>query len=157
MAPRSIASLKSSIDTALRLLRAANSAASLTIFARSAPALPGVRLATWRRSTSSASFTRTGVNLEDRLAPRQIGTIDDHGPVETSRPHQRGIERLGAVGGGHDDDAAIGVEAVHLDEELVEGLFAFIVAADGEPAARFAERIEFVDEDDARRHATPPG
>ena len=43
------------------------------------------------------------------------------------------------------------VEAVHLDQQRVERLLAFVVAADDAAAAGFAERVELVDEDDARR------
>ena len=149
IAPRSTASLKSAIVTASLLLRAASRAASLTRLARSAPTEPGVRLATWRRSTSSAELDVAGVDLQDRLAAVDVGPIDDDGAVEAAGAQQGGVERFGAVGGGHDDDAAVGVEAVHLDEELVERLLAFVVAADGAAAARLAQGVEFVDEDDA--------
>ena len=80
----------------------------------------------------------------------QIGAIDHHGAVESARTHQGRIERFGAIGGGHDDDAAVGIEPVHLDEKLVERLLALIVPADRDAAARLAEGVEFVDEDDAR-------
>ena len=56
--------------------------------------------------------------FDDRFAAADVGTIDEHGAVETAGAQQGGIERLGPVGGGHHDDAAVGVEAVHLDEEL---------------------------------------
>ena len=70
------------------------------------------------------------MNLEDRLAAADVGAIDDDRAVETARTHKGGIERFGAIGRRHDDDAVIGIESIHLDEELVERLFAFIVAAD---------------------------
>jgi hypothetical protein len=46
-----------------------------------------------------------------------------------------------------DDQPDRAVEAVHLREQLVEGLLALVVAA----AARAAQRIELVDKDDGRR------
>ena len=51
----------------------------------------------------------------------------------------------------HDDDALARVEPVHLGEQLVERLLALLVAADRALHARLAERVELVDEDDARR------
>ena len=90
------------------------------------------------------------VDLEDRLAADDVGPIDDDGAVEAAGPQQGGVERLGPVGGRHDDDAAVGVEAVHLDEQLVERLLALVVAADDAAAARLAQGVELVDEDDAR-------
>src|SRR5262249_59814682 len=47
-------------------------------------------------------------------------------------------------------DPAVGVEAVHLNEQLVERLLALVVAADRAAAARLAQRVQLVDEDDAR-------
>src|SRR5207253_9881745 len=40
-------------------------------------------------------------------------------------------------------------EAVHLDEELVEGLLALVVTATQARAAMAADRVDLVDEDDA--------
>ncbi len=47
----------------------------------------------------------------------------------------------------------VGVEAVHLDEDLVEGLLALVVATAEAGAALAADRVDLVDEDDARRVA----
>ena len=109
--------------------RAAIRAASLTRLARSAPTEPGVRLATCRRSTSVAQLDVADVDLEDRLAADDVGPIDHHGAVEAAGPQQGRVERFRPVGRRHDDDAAVGVEAVHLDEQLVERLLALVVAA----------------------------
>ena len=64
---------------------------------------------------------------------------------------QRRIEHVGTVGGGDDDDALVGLEAVHLDQQLVEGLLALVVAAAEAGAAMAADRVDLVDEDDAGR------
>src|SRR6185437_11391365 len=48
------------------------------------------------------------------------------------------------------DDVLVDRESVHLDEQLVQGLLAFVVAASDTGAAMAADGIEFVDEDDAR-------
>src|SRR6202041_2464351 len=50
---------------------------------------------------------------------------------------------------GDEDDAVVGLEAVHLDEELVEGLLALVVSAAEACAAVTADRVDLVDEDDA--------
>src|SRR3546814_4163700 len=49
-------------------------------------------------------------------------------PVEAARAEQRRIEHVGPVGGGDDDDAFVRFEPVHLDEELVQGLLALVIA-----------------------------
>ena len=64
---------------------------------------------------------------------------------------QRGVEHVGPVGRRDDDDAFVLLETVHLDEQLVERLFALVVAATQARAAMTPHRVDFVDEDDARR------
>src|SRR5437660_87208 len=55
-----MASMKSAITTLSRSLRAARSAASLTTLARSAPAKPGVRVATARRTDADEHLDELG-------------------------------------------------------------------------------------------------
>src|SRR5690606_21892987 len=70
--------------------------------------------------------------------------------VEAAGPQQRGIEHVRAVGGGDDDDTLVALEAVHLDQQLVEGLLALIVPTAEPGTAMPTHRIDLVDEDDAR-------
>src|SRR6202041_2825601 len=56
---------------------------------------------------------------------------------------------VGAVGGGDDDDALVRLEAVHLDEQLVQRLLALVVTAAQTCAAVTPDRVDLVDEDDA--------
>src|SRR5213593_41433 len=70
---RSIASSKSAVVTASFSLRAASRAPSLTMFARSAPAKPGVRAAITPRSTSGASTTARACSLKIASRPRTSG------------------------------------------------------------------------------------
>ena len=60
--------------------------------------------------------------------PRWSGGRYRHPPVEAARAQQRRVEDLGPVGRRQDDDAFIAGEAVHLGEDLVEGLLALVVA-----------------------------
>ena len=89
------------------------------------------------------------VDAEDLFAAANVGQADDHAAVEAAGAQQRGIEHVGAVGGGDEDDAVVGLEAVHLDEQLVEGLLALVVSAAEAGAAMAADGVDFVDEDDA--------
>src|SRR3546814_5645394 len=93
------------------------------------------------------------VDLEDLLTALDVGAGDDDLAVEATRAQQRGVEHVGAVGRGDDDDAFIRFEAVHLDEQLVQRLLALVVAVAEAGAAMAADRVDFVDEDDARRVA----
>lgn len=88
------------------------------------------------------------MNLQDVQPPLlDVGPVHQHLAVEAAGTQQRLVEDFGAVGGGEDDQPDRAVEAVHLREQLVEGLLALVVAAD---AARAAQRIELVDKDDGR-------
>ncbi len=64
-------------------------------------------------------------------------------------PEEGAVEDVGAVGRGDEDDALVRVEAVHLDEELVERLLALVVAAAEAGAALAADGVDLVDEDEA--------
>ena len=88
---------------------------------------------------------------EDGLAALDVGIRHGDLPVEASRAQQRRIEHVLAVGGRDDDDALVFVEAVHLDEKLVERLLALVVSAAPAGAAVAAHRVDLVDEEDARR------
>ena len=94
-----------------------------------------------------------GVDLEDLDAALHVGPVEDDLAVEPARAQQRRVEDVRAVGGGDDDHVGVRVEAVHLDEDLVEGLLALVVAAAEAGAALAADRVDLVDEDDARRVA----
>src|SRR5690606_34685613 len=93
-----------------------------------------------------------GVDGEDRGAPGRVGQPDLDGPVEPAGAQQRLVEDLRPVGGADDDDTLRAGEAVHLGEDLVEGLLALVVAADAAGAAAgAADGVDLVDEDDGRR------
>ena len=77
--------------------------------------------------------------------------LDDDLPVEPAGTHQGRIQDIRAVGRGDHDDALVRAEAVHLDEQLVEGLLPFVMPAAEARAALTADRVDFIDEDDAGR------
>ena len=89
--------------------------------------------------------------LQDLLAAADVGQRDVDLAVEAARTQQRRVEDVGTVGGGHHDHAEVGLEAVHLDQHLVQRLLALVVAAAQAGAAMAADRVDFVDEDDAGR------
>ena len=83
------------------------------------------------------------------LASLHVRPVDDHLSVESSGPHECGVEDVRPVGGRDDDYAAVLLEAVHLDKELVQGLLPLVVTAAEARAAMAAHRVDLVDEDDA--------
>ena len=90
-----------------------------------------------------------GMDLEGRQPPRQIGPVHGDAPVEPPRTEQGLVQHLRPVGGRQDDDALGGIKAVHLRQELVEGLLPLVVAAAEAGISRFADGVDLIDEDDA--------
>src|ERR1044071_2863836 len=90
---------------------------------------------------------------EDLLTALQIGVPDRDLSIESARSQECGIEDVGAIGRGDNDDAVVLGEAVHLDEQLIERLLTLFVT-ERIATAIAAHGIELVDEDDARLVAT---
>ena len=90
------------------------------------------------------------MDLEDLLTALYIGQTDIDLTVKTAGTQQRLIQDVGTVGSSHHDDAIVGIEAVHLDQQLVQGLLAFIMAAAQTGAALAAHGIDLIDKDDGR-------
>ena len=90
-----------------------------------------------------------GVDLEDLLAALAVGAVDDDLAVEAAGAKERRVEDVRPVGGGDEDDVVLHLEAVHLDEELVQRLLALVVAAAHAGAAVAADGVDLVHEDDA--------
>ncbi len=93
------------------------------------------------------------VDAQDLHAALHVRAIEDHLAVEAAGAQQSRVEDVRPVGRRDHDHARVRVEAVHLDEDLVEGLLALVVAAAEAGAALAADRVDLVDEDDARRVA----
>ncbi len=92
-----------------------------------------------------------GVHFKDALAAAHVGGGHHHLAVEAAGTQQGRVQHVGAVGGGDEDDALVGLEAVHFHQQLVQGLFALVVAAAKASATLAAHGVDFVDEDETGR------
>ena len=88
------------------------------------------------------------VHAHDALAPFEIRRVDDDLAVEAAGAQQCGIEHVGSVRRRDEDHAGAHVEAVELDEHLVERLLALIVPTTDTGTALPTHRVDLVDEDD---------
>src|SRR4029450_13715300 len=127
--PRSMASSSSSSSISLRPWRADSSAASLTTLARSAPVNPGVRRGRASQGGPGGGRRAGGVDPEDVQAALEVGPVDGDLTVEAARAQQGRVEDVGPVGGRDQDHPRLDVEAVHLDQQLVQGMLALVGAA----------------------------
>ena len=91
----------------------------------------------------------TGMHLEDLQPTAVVGAVNHHLAVKAARTHQGRIQHIGTVGGRHDDDAGVALKAIHLGEQLVEGLLPLVVATTQAGAALAAHGVDLVDEDNA--------
>src|SRR5690625_2822324 len=71
--------------------------------------------------------------------------------AKAARAQQGGVQHIGAVVGGNDDDAVVGLEAIHFHQQLVQGLFPLVVAAAQAGPAMPAHGVDLIDKDDAGR------
>ena len=90
-----------------------------------------------------------GVDLENRFASFLVGQGNRDGAVKASRAAKSRVKDVVAVRCGDDKDTGVGFEAIHFDEQLVESLLAFVVAAAQTSAALAANGIDFVNENQA--------
>ena len=90
------------------------------------------------------------MDLQDRHPALDIGPVENHLAVEAPGPQQRRVEHVRPVRRRDDDHVRRGVEPVHLDQDLVERLLPLVVAAAQSGSALTADRVDLVDEDDAR-------
>ena len=70
-----------------------------------------------------------GMNAKHLFAAANVGTAHHYAAVETAGTKQRRIEHVGPVRRGDENDAVVRLEAVHLDQQLVQCLLALIVSA----------------------------
>src|SRR5208282_2200784 len=104
-----------------------------------------------RRGAGEAPYVHVGVHGdplhmdgEDVLPLLDVGHRDHDLPIEASGSQQCRIEDVGPVRRRQDDDAVLGIEAVHLHEHLVERLLALVVAAAVSGAASAAYGVELI-------------
>ena len=110
---------------------------------------PGVWPASASRSMSLASGLPRVWTSRICLRPLRSGRSTTIWRSKRPGPQQRGIEDVGPVGGRDQDDVVLHLEAVHLDEQLVQRLLALVVAAAHAGAAMAADGVDLVHEDDA--------
>ena len=67
------------------------------------------------------------MHLEDLKPLLELRQLDVDLTVEAAGTHQRLVKHVGTVGSRQDDDTGIRSEAVHLGEQLVEGILAFVI------------------------------
>ena len=89
------------------------------------------------------------MDAKDGFAAAAIWQLHQDLAVEATRTQQGRIQDIGPVGGRQHDDSGVLLEPVHLREQLVERLFALVVATTDASPALAANGIDLIDENDA--------
>lgn len=89
------------------------------------------------------------VQFHDLFSGLDVRKTDRNLSVKSTRSQEGRIEDISAVGSSEDNDSFICLEAVHFDEELVEGVFSFVVGAESLVGSASTHCVDFVDPDDA--------
>ena len=84
------------------------------------------------------------------FATPYVRTIYNHAAVKATRPQQRRIKHIRPVRCCHQNDAFVRLEAIHLDQQLVQRLLALVVSAAKTCATMPSYSVNFINEDDAR-------
>ena len=97
-------------------------------------------------------FDGTQVHVKNGPTLVDVGHVHVNLTVKATGTHQRFVQDVCPVGGGQNDDPAVGAEAVHLRQELVQRVFALVVGAKaGVLATGTPNGVDFIDEDDGGR------
>ena len=92
----------------------------------------------------------TCMNLQDSLTALKIRQLNRNTAVKTSRTQQRLIQRFRTVGSCQNNYTLAAVKTVHLTQQLIQSLLAFIIAAELTVITAFADGIDFIDKYYAR-------
>src|SRR5437764_12920380 len=90
------------------------------------------------------------MHSQDGDTPTNIGPIKHHLPIKTPRSQQCWIKYIGTVGGRNHDHIGIGIEAIHLDQNLVQCLFTLIVRTAQTGSALSSYGVDLIHENDTR-------
>ena len=82
------------------------------------------------------------MDTEDCQTSAKVRRSYNHAAVKTARTQERRIKDIRTVRSGDRDDAFIGTETIHFDEQLVQRLFAFIMSATQSASALTADGID---------------
>ena len=93
----------------------------------------------------------TQVHIKNRSALGQVWHVHVDLTIKAPGAHQSLVQDVRPVGRSQDDDSAVCAESVHLSEELIQCVFAFVIGPHTRVfPARPADGIDFVDKDDCR-------
>ena len=95
-------------------------------------------------------FHVAGMHLKNGLATAHVGQVHRDLSVKTTRSEQRGVEHIRPIGCRDNNNPILRVETVHLNEQRIERLFAFVVSTAPAMSATASDSVNFVNKNEAR-------
>ncbi len=89
--------------------------------------------------------------FQNRLAAIKIGCIYDNLTIKAAGAKQGPVENLRTVSSGQDDNANVGLKAIHLHQQSIKGLLTLIVDRTYMDTSLAADSIKFINEYDTGR------
>src|SRR5699024_6534575 len=86
--------------------------------------------------------------FKDLLTTFYIRTIDRNLSIETSRTEKGRVQNVRTVLCSNNDDTFVDSKTIHLNEQLVEGLFSFIMTSTQSSTPLTSHGINLIDEYD---------
>src|SRR6266480_5271550 len=90
------------------------------------------------------------MHFEDSKTPTNIRLIKHDLAIKTPGTHERRVKHIRTVCGRDDHNVGLLIKAIHLNQQLVERLLAFVVAPGARIVSLAAYRVYLVDKEDAR-------
>ena len=90
------------------------------------------------------------MNIQYLFSPSNIRQGDNDLSIKTSGPQQSWVKDIWPIRRSNDDDAIIRFKSIHLDQQLIERLFALVVTATQARSPMAAHRVDFINKNDAR-------
>src|SRR6185503_3557533 len=87
------------------------------------------------------------MDFENFSTAAQVRSIHHDLPVKPTRSKQGRVQHIRPVGGCNQNDSFCCIKPIHLNQQLIEGLFAFVMSATQPCATKPADGIDFVDKD----------
>src|SRR3990167_10384065 len=91
------------------------------------------------------------MNLEDLLAVSAVWQVNGYASVEAPRSQKRWVQHVRTVRRRHDDDFFCWFEAVHLNKNLIERLFALVITAANARPAHAPDRVNLINKNNCGR------
>mmetsp|Transcript_3657 Transcript_3657/g.4370 ORF Transcript_3657/g.4370 Transcript_3657/m.4370 type:complete len:502 (-) Transcript_3657:409-1914(-) len=89
----------------------------------------------------------TGVDTKDTGTALEIRKVDSDLTIETSRTEKSLIKNVDTVSGGNGDNSGVSIETIHLNKDLVDSLFTFIVTTGETSTTLTTDGINLINED----------